>query len=279
MATELEILASGYGLIEGPRADAKGSLYFSDVLLGGVYRRSREGETETVVPKRRGVGGISFHAEGGLVISGRNVCHVRDGETRVLFERQDIAGFNDLFADGDGRVLVGSLRSDPFGTRGERTPGELWRIDASGGATELYGDVSLTNGIGLSPDGRTLYHSDTARAHIIASQLSDRGDPESRRVFAETEGGAPDGLAVDREGRVWVALYGGGCVARFRPDGAPDGRIDVPASAVTSLCFGGDDLRDLYITTADNTDAPELRGCVFRTRVDTPGLPAPLVRI
>jgi gluconolactonase len=279
MATELEILASGYGLIEGPRADAEGSLYFSDVLLGGVYRRTPEGEIETVVPKRRGVGGISLHAEGGLVISGRNVCHVRDGETRVLFERPDIAGFNDLFADGEGRVLAGSLRADAFGTSGERTPGELWRIDTDGRAAELYGDVSLSNGIGLSPDGRTLYHSDTARTHIIATRLSDRGDPESRRVFAETEGGAPDGLAVDSEGRVWVALYGGGRVARFRPDGAPDGGIDVPARAVTSLCFGGDDLRDLYLTTADNADAPELRGCVFRTRVDTAGLPSPLARV
>jgi gluconolactonase len=279
MVAKLEILASGYGLVEGPRADTKGSLYFSDVLLGGVYRRAPEGEIEIVVPKRRGVGGISLHAEGGLVLSGRNVCHVRDGETRVLFERNDIAGLNDLFADREGRVLVGSLRSDPFGTSGERTAGELWRIDAAGRATEIYGDVSLTNGIGLSPDGRTLYHSDTARAHIIASELSNKGEPEGRRIFAETEGGAPDGLAVDSEGRVWVALYGGGCVARFRRDGTPDGRIDVPANAVTSLCFGGADLRDLYITTADNTDAPELRGCVFRTRVDTPGLPAPLARI
>jgi gluconolactonase len=279
MATELEILASGRGLVEGPRADAEGSLYFSDVLLGGVYRRTPEGEIETVVPKRRGVGGIALHADGGLVISGRNVCHVRDGETRVLFERQDIAGFNDLFADGEGRVLVGSLRGDPFGTSGGRTPGELWRIDADGSATELYGDVSLSNGIGLSPDGRTLYHSDTARTHVIATRLSDRGDPESRRVFAEIEGGAPDGLAVDSEGRVWVALYGGGRVARFHPDGAPDGGIEVPANAVTSLCFGGDDLRDLYITTADNADAPELGGCVFQTRVDTPGLPPPLARV
>jgi gluconolactonase len=279
MAAELEILASGYGLVEGPRADGEGNLYFSDVLLGGVYRRNPEGEIETVVPKRRGVGGISFHAEGGLVISGRNLCHVRDGETRVLFAREDVAGFNDLFVDGEGRVLVGSLRSDPFGSGGERTAGELWRIDASGVATELYGDVSLTNGIGLSPDGRILYHSDTARAHIIASDLSDRGDPESRRVFAETERGAPDGLAVDSEGCVWVALYGGGGVARYRPDGAPDGRIDLPANAVTSLCFGGADLRDLFVTTADNLEAPELRGCVFRTRVDSPGLPAPLALV
>lgn len=276
---ELELLASGYGLVEGPRADGEGNLYFSDVLLGGVYRRTPEGEIETVVPKRRGVGGISLHAEGGLVISGRNLCHVRDGGTRVLFGREDIAGFNDLFVDGEGRVLVGSLRSDAFGASGERTAGELWRIDASGAANELYGDVSLSNGIGLSPDGRTLYHSDTARAHIIASELSDRGDAGSRRVFAETEGGVPDGLAVDSEGCVWVALYGGGGVARFRPDGTPDGRIDLPANAVTSLCFGGSDLRDLFLTTADNAETPELRGCVFRTRVDIPGLPAPIARV
>jgi sugar lactone lactonase YvrE len=81
----LETLAWGYGLVEGPRADAYGNLYFSDVHKGGVHRRAPNGVIETVVPKRRGVGGISFHADGGLVISGRNICHVRDGETRVLF--------------------------------------------------------------------------------------------------------------------------------------------------------------------------------------------------
>ena len=159
---EVEMLSCGYGLVEGPRVDGDDNLYFSDVHRGGVYRRRPDGTIETVVPKRRGVGGIALHTDGGLVISGRNICHVRDGETRVVFA-PDAPGLNDLFVDGAGRVICGTIRSDPFSIEGPRTAGECWLIDADGIVTELYGDVALTNGIGLSPDGTVLYHSDTTR--------------------------------------------------------------------------------------------------------------------
>src|SRR4051794_1578174 len=98
----IETLTFGYGLLKGPRADASGGLYFSDVTNGGVQRLSPDGVVEVVVPKRRGVGGIAVHADGGIVISGRNISHVRDGETRVLFSGGEIAGFNDLFTDDAG---------------------------------------------------------------------------------------------------------------------------------------------------------------------------------
>jgi D-xylonolactonase len=276
----LELLASGYGLVEGPRVDAHGGLYFSDVHGGGVFHRSPDGRIEIAVPKRRGVGGIALHADGGIVCSGRNICHVRDGETRILFDPPDTPGFNDLFTDALGRVYAGSLRSNPFGdSSGPRTPGELWRIDAQGKAAELYGDVSLTNGIGFSPDAKTLYHSDTARGQVIAHDVLPDSHCTRRRIFASLQRGAPDGLAVDREGGVWVAAWAGGCVSRFAPDGRLDRHLEVPAKHVTSLCFGGDAESDLYIATADNSDDPELRGCVFRTRAPCPGLPTPLVRI
>ena len=80
------------------------------------------------MPKRRGVGGIALHADGGLVISGRNICHVRDGETRIVFA-PDAPGLNDLFVDAAGRVICGTMRSDPFAVDGPRTPGECWLID------------------------------------------------------------------------------------------------------------------------------------------------------
>ena len=105
------------------------------------------------VPKRRGVGGIALHADGGLVMSGRNICHIRDGETRIVFELPDVGGFNDLFTDAAGRVYVGSLRDDPFSVGGERKAGEAYRIDLDGTATQIYDDVGLSNGIGFSPDG------------------------------------------------------------------------------------------------------------------------------
>lgn len=275
----IETLAYGYGLIEGPRVDVGGNLYFSDVRNGGVFRRSPDGTIETAIPKRRGVGGIALHADGGLVVSGRNICHVRDGETRVLFAPEGTPGFNDLFTDRWGCVYAGSIRSDPFSPGGERTPGELYRISGEGEAAEIYGDVGLSNGIGLSPDERLLYHSDSAARAILISDVRGRGQVSNRRVFARVELGVPDGLAVDAEGGVWVAVFQGGCVARYRPDGTLDRTIPVPATAVTSLCFGGEGLRDLYIVTADNSESPDRGGTVFRTRADVAGLPAPLARI
>lgn len=275
----IETLAHGYGLIEGPRVDADQNLYFSDVPNGGVYRRAPDGTIDTVVPKRRGVGGIALHADGGLVISGRNICHVRDGNTRVLFEREDIPGFNDIFTDRDGRVYAGALRSDPFGRSAGEKKGELWRIDGPDQATELYGDVALTNGIGFSPDGRLLYHSDSVPQQVLVHEIAADGSAKGRRVFAQLRGGVPDGLAVDEEGAVWVAVYGGGRVARYSEDGSLEREIEVPAESVTSLCFGGADGRDLYIVTADNSEDAERGGTIFRTRAPVAGLRAPEARV
>jgi D-xylonolactonase len=273
-----ETLASGYGLIEGPREDPAGGLYFSDVTRGGVYRRAPDGAINTVVPKRRGVGGIALHRDGGIVISGKNVCHVRDGETRIVLEVEGVGGFNDLFTDARGRVYVGSLRSDPF-AEGDRTPGELYRVSGGGKVEELYGDVGITNGIGFSPSGDRIYHSDSAVPAILVHDVDAQGALSGRRHFAVLERGIPDGLAVDVEGCVWVAVYGAGAALRFRADGSLDRALEVPAEAVTSLCFGGADRRDLIVVTADNREDPSREGTVFRTRVDVPGLPAPAATV
>ena len=275
----LETLAYGYGLLEGPRVDANDNLYFSDVPNGGVYRRSPSGEVSTVIPRRRGVGGIALHADGGVVVSGKNICHVKDGQTRILFQRDDIPGFNDIFTDSAGRVYVGSLRSDPF-KEGARTPGELWRVEEEGKATEMYGNVGLTNGIGFSLDGKMIYHADSAGPHLIVHDVAPNGTMTNRRAIAQMESGTiPDGLCVDEAGCIWVAVYGGRCVTRYTPDGKLDRKIEVLAKAVTSVCFGGKDRRDLYIVTADNTEVPDRKGTIFRTRVETPGVSVPLARV
>jgi gluconolactonase len=281
----IEALAWGYGLIEGPRAAPDGSLYFSDVRRGGVRRLAPDGTVEVVVPKRRGVGGIALHADGGLVISGRNVCHVRGGETRIVYERDDVGGFNDLFTDAAGRVYVGSLRDDAFDVSGpDRRVGDLYRLSPGGEAVTLYTDVGLSNGIGFSPDGRRLYHSDSAAGAIIVHDVDSDGElvPASRATFVNIDWGVPDGLAVDASGGVWVASYGGGGVLRFTPGGSFDRRIDVPSDAVTSLCFAGPALEELIVVTADNTDDPGREGTIFRVPADgvgVCGLPAPLARV
>ena len=279
-----ETLAFGYGLIEGPRVAPDGSLYFSDVHNGGVRRLHPDGSIEVVVPKRRGVGGISLHADGGLVISGRNICHVRDGETRILYERDDVGGFNDLFADAQGRVYAGSLRDDPFAVTKDRRTGEAYRIDAPGEAVTLYTGVGLSNGIGFSPDGRRLYHVDSAINAVLVHAVDEAGDVDgaSGETFVRLDRGTPDGLTVDSDGGVWVAVVGEGAVARFTPEGILDRQVAVPATTVTSLCFAGRERDQLIVVTADNTDDASRGGTVFRlpaSDVGATGLPPPLARI
>ena len=163
----MQELASGYGLIEGPVWDPAKGLYFSDVLGGGIYLLDRAGKVSLAVPKRRGVGGMALHADGGLVAGGRDIVHVSlaDHSMKVLLAQTaagDAVGFNDLTTDASGRVYVGSIAFAVFKAE-EMKPGNLYVIDVDGKARQISDGVLLTNGLGFSPDGRLLYHSDALR--------------------------------------------------------------------------------------------------------------------
>ena len=272
----MDRIASGYALAEAPVAAPDGGLFFSDVLGGGVYRWSRTtGDVETVIPKRRMVGGMALHAGGGLVVGGRDVSHVaEDGTTRVLFVDDEIAGINDLTVDPDGDVVAGVLRFRPFAEEAP-VPGEFVRI--SDRAT-VAGGVMWTNGCAYSPDGATFYGCDYHRGVVLAADRLDDGGHGPARVVIETPGGAADGMAVDEDGGLWVALGARGTVGRFRPDGALDSELDVPADFVASVCFGGDDLRDLFVTTLGDPQSEEGSGAVFLTRAPVAGAPVPPAR-
>jgi sugar lactone lactonase YvrE len=265
----MEELASGFSLVEGPAVNPEGNVYFSDVLGGGVYRWSPAG-VEEVVPKRRGIGGIVVHEDGGLVVTGRDVAHIRDGDTRVVLDVEGVTGFNDLGTAPDGSVYVGSLRFMPF--RGEQpVPGEIWRIPPQGDAAPVAGGVLWANGIGFSPDGSTAYGSDFARKCVMAWDVAGDGALSSPRVFAQMPDGSADGLAVDAGGGVWVALGEAGGIARFDPAGTLDRTLKVQTPFVSSLCFGGEDMRDVFITTGD--------GKLLRDRSDIPGASVPPARV
>jgi sugar lactone lactonase YvrE len=274
----VETLAFGYGLVEGPTVDGDGNLYFSDVLGGGAYRRGPDGEITTVVPKRRGVGGIALHADGGIVLSGRDIVHVREGVNRTLFAVDDVLGWNDICTDSAGRVYAGSIRFAVFDPGAEPVPGELWRIDGIDQGIVLYQGVLHANGVALSPGERTIYNSDTRNNVILVHALADDGTAGDRRAF-HFPPGAPDGMAFDAQGLLWVASARGGCVARLTPDGEIDRVLDVPAQTVTSVCFAADGEHDLYVVTADNTDEPERRGTIFRINAGVGGAPVHPARI
>ena len=272
----MERIASGYTLAEAPVAADDGGVFFSDALGGGVFRWCPgKGDVETVMPGRRGVGGMALHADGGLVVGGRDVIHVAGGEQRTLYADDSIAGVNDLTVDPDGRVIVGLLRYRPF--KGEQpVPGEFVRVEEDGGATDVIRDVQWVNGCAFSPDGRTFYGCDYARGIVLAADREEDGGYGPARTLAESPSGEVDGMAVDENGALWVALGAGGAVGRFRPDGSLEEQLEVPAGFVSSLCFGGSDGRDLFITTLGNPE--EDPGAVFLTRAPVAGAPVALAR-
>lgn len=257
-----------HGLLEAPRPGGGDSILYSDVLGGGVYRVPVAGdqEPETVLPKRRGIGGMVTHHDGGIVVTGRAVLHVDGERQRELLSLDGVAGFNDVTTDAAGRVLAGALRFQPFAGE-DPVPTEVWRISAPGVAEIAAEGIDWPNGIALTPDDRSLYVSDTANGVVrVFASGNTVGD-----VFTTVSSGAVDGLALDEEGGVWVALGDGG-IARFEPDGSLDGFVDVPSAFVSSLCFGGRDRRDVYITTADNPLDPAKGGTVFHARAEVAGV-------
>lgn len=282
----MEKLASGYGLIEGPVWDPLRGLLFSDVPNGGVFCLTPSGAISTVVEHRRGIGGMALHADGGLIVSGRNVGYKGPAspDTVVLLERDEasgIVGFNDLTTDAAGRIYVGSLCASPFTTEGRQSAKAGWLhvIDVDGSSRRLADGILLTNGLGFSPDGRLLYHSDSRAGMVGVYDVRPDGSVSPRRQFARIAPGIPDGLAVSEDGAVWVAAARGGAVIVLEPDGRERERIPCPLPLVTSVCFGGDDLRDLYVVTGAEDGGGERAGSVFRMRVGVPGLPVPPARV
>src|SRR5215469_11845561 len=278
----MQEIASGYGLVEAPVWDPARGLTFSDVLQGGVYRLAHNNHISEVIPKRRGVGGMALHAAGGLIVGGRNIAWVGDdGETRVLLEPGAIPGaigFNDLTTDAAGRIYVGSLCYRVFADPPK--PGFLHVIDLDGTMRTLSDGVMLTNGLGVSPDGRRLFHCDARASLIRVYDVAADGRVGPWRQFATLgEGHVADGLKVAADGSVWVADARGGRVAVFEPDGAHRADIAVPLPMVTSLCFGGADLADLYIVTGSEGGPSDACGSIFQTRADTPGLPLAKARM
>ena len=169
---------------------------------------------------------------------------------------------NDGAVDEAGRFWVGTCPN----TRLPAT-GTLFRCAVDGRVATVLDGVSLSNGIGWSPDGRRMYYIDTPTQRVDVMDFSpNEGTIADRRAFVEVPEatGNPDGLTVDSLGNVWVALWGGGAVHIYSPDGQLIDRVQVEADNVTSLCFGGLDLRTVFITTARrDPEAPDSGGAIY----------------
>lgn len=289
------IVRGGFGLIEGPVWCARRrGVYFSDVQHGGGvhFLDASSGAVGLELPHRRGIGGLVLHSAGGLVCSGRNIAFkpLHGGKTTVLRERDEatgLLGYNDITCDAAGRVLAGGLAhvAVPKDATNAIPPpaGEnLYLIDLDGSSRIVGSGVRLTNGLQFSPDGRTLYNADTPTDCVWRYAVSHDGrDFGPRRVFARTEHGSPDGLAVAVDGSVYVACATGGCVEVFGANGTKRKEISLPPGnpMATSVCFGGDDLHDLYIVTGSVGTGASHAGSIFRVREPVAGLPVPVCRV
>lgn len=278
----MQQIATGFGLVEGPLWDPAKGLYFTDVMLGGIRLLGRDGSVTPVLEKRRGIGGLARHAAGGLVFGGRDISYTPlDGTaSSVLLSSADIdgaIGFNDLTTDAAGRIWVGSLAWVVFGG-GEPKPGGLHVIDLDGTARQVSDGVMLTNGLGFSPDGTRLYHSDSRSRLVRVYDVGVGGTVGPWRSFAAFDGVA-DGLKVAADGSVWVADARGGRVAVFEPDGSHRMNLKVPLPMVTSLCFGGDDLKDLYVVTGSEGGPGEHCGTIFKVRTEVAGQPLATAKV
>ncbi len=282
-----EQILDGFEFLEAPRVDEHGNLYFSEVTLGGVCRLSPDGRTERFIEDRTSIGGLALTEDGGFVCSGGEGLEYFNPETgsrRALdftFEGEPLGAVNDIQPDGQGGLYAGTSDFGRVQAGGKPTVCALYRIDPPGRVTRLVAGVKISNGIGLSPDGRRLYHNDTIDGTYVYDLAPD-GALLDRRLLAPYPG--VDGLAVDAEGGIWIAGYASGELVRFLPDGAIDRRIDFSARFadchLTSLAFGGPDLRDLYVVTAgDYRRRTHNTGRVFKARSDIPGLATPRVRL
>lgn len=266
-------------------------LYFVDIKRSTIHRFDPASDLHSQIVLPEEVGCIGLARGGGFAAGLRSGIWLLGSDGTLLRkladnpEDQRTSRFNDGMVDPRGRFIAGTVDE----TRSLGTAA-LYGCSASG-LKLLKGGLLTSNGTAFSPDGRTLYHSDTLRYVVYAHDYDlATGAISATREFirfqpTSTDRSRPDGAAVDEEGCYWTALFEGGRVARYAPDGRLVAEYAVPALCPTMLAFGGADRRTLYVTTASvDRSADELAryphsGSLFAVRVDVPGLAKPLFDI
>ena len=250
------------------------SLHILDPLEGSVESRQMP---QMITSIRPWADGLIIAAHGGvyqyeLQISGWK--RVVDPEPDKPFNR-----CNDGGTDAFGRYWFGTMQNNisPSATDIElvERSGSLFRLDPDMSYVEAERDIMVSNTICFSPGNETMYFCDTEEGVIRAYDFDlAAGEISNRRDFARFDRGHPDGSCVDSEGGLWNARWDGSCVVRFSPDGSVDEVVEVPAARVTSVAFGGPELKHLYITTARwGLDEPGQDGHLFVVETDVSGLP------
>jgi sugar lactone lactonase YvrE len=269
-------------LAEGPSWLAeRGLLAWVDITAGLVHLFDPATGADRALEVGQPVGAAVPTDDGRLALA------VRDGFALLDLDREEVAlivevereltgnRMNDGKSDPAGRFWAGTMAVDM-----RAGAGALYRLDAERNVELMVPGVSISNGLGWSPDGRLMYYIDSPQGRVDVFDFdATSGAIANRRPFAQAQGGDPDGMAVDARGGLWVAIWGAGKVLHFLPDATLSDEIELPALQVTSCCFGGPELQDLYITsawqgmTAEQRAREPLAGGVFRSRPGVQGQP------
>ncbi|MFJ8670050.1 SMP-30/gluconolactonase/LRE family protein [Streptomyces sp. NPDC093600] len=247
----IEVAVREYAeLGEGPTWDPAGArLIWVDILGARLHTYEPDSGRRSVTAVGEHIGAAKPRAGGGLVANLRDGIGLYDADGAFSWLHHDPVPDrrgNDAAVAPDGSLWAGTMRYDeaPGG-------GHLIRIGPDGTVTPLIDEVAVSNGIGWSPDGEVAYYIDSLTRRVDILRVED-GHLVERREFVtvEPDAGFPDGLTVDAEGCVWVALWDGGQLRRYTPRGALDRTVSLPVRRPTACAFGGPRLRDLYVTTA-----------------------------
>jgi sugar lactone lactonase YvrE len=262
--------------------DRAGELVWVDISGRLVHRWNPTTGNASAFPTTGDVGAVVLCEDGGHLLAIECELWRVDGTGQMTLladvESRPGVRFNDCRADPRGRLWAGTLHRDR-----EHGQAALYRLDPGGEMTMVLPERTISNGIGWSPDGTTMYYIDSATQQIAQFPYDlDSAELGDRELFAEIDlaDGLPDGLTVDAEGGVWVCLFGGGRLRRYRPDGSLDQEIVLPLTNPTCPGFGGSELRTLYVTTARYRLSEEqlarepLAGALLQLDPGVAGLPA-----
>ncbi|MGH3430609.1 MAG: SMP-30/gluconolactonase/LRE family protein [Mycobacteriales bacterium] len=271
-------------LAEGPVWDRRtDELVWTDILAGAVHWLDPSTGKHRSMSVGQPVGALAMRAAGGYVLALRDGIAVLSDVGELTFV-SDVCGdqpshrFNDAKCDANGCLWAGTLRLGSL-RHGNAT---LFRIDAEHVVKPVLTGIGLSNGLGWSPDGKRMYFIDSLAGVDVFDFDERTGDLTARRrlVTIPADDGLPDGMCVDSDGYLWVAVYGSGEIRRYSSEGELDRVIALPVSNPTSCAFGGTNLTELYITTARKNQPPEelavepMSGGIFRCCLDVQGLPS-----
>lgn len=248
----------------------RGLLYWEDIPNGRLFVFDpATGEDCMIHEASEQIGGFTFQPNGELLLFRETDIALRHDDGRIdsilPFDQPDIPRFNDVIADPRGRVFAGTMGHQT--THGVATGG-LFRVDPDRTVTALWLGTTCSNGMAFSPDGQTFYWTDSPARTIWAFDY-DRasGELAHRRVHVDSTdlAGVPDGMTIDTEGNLWSARWDGYRIDIYNPAGKPIDRIDMPVAKVSSCCWGGADLDELYVTTAGGSAASDTAdGALYR---------------